>query len=124
MRQAIITSDAPAPAGTYSQAIISGGFVFISGQTPRRPDGERAMADPFSVQAELVMRNLEAVAGAAGSSMVNAVQVTVYLKNPANASAFDAIYAGWVGTPPPSRTLVQSSLTIGELEVSAVLAAG
>jgi 2-iminobutanoate/2-iminopropanoate deaminase len=80
------------------------------------------LEEPFEVQAELVMRNLNAIAVAAGSSMMNAVQVTVFLKDPANSAAFDSIYREWVGEPAPSRTLVQSSLTVGELEVNAVLA--
>jgi 2-iminobutanoate/2-iminopropanoate deaminase len=122
VREAIHTDSAPSPAGTYSQAIKSGGLIYVSGQTPRRPDGERILEEPFEVQAELVMRNLNAIAVAAGSSMMNAVQVTVFLKDPANSAAFDSIYREWVGEPAPSRTLVQSSLTVGELEVNAVLA--
>ncbi|MGO4384731.1 RidA family protein [Specibacter sp. RAF43] len=124
VREAIHTVNAPPPAGTYSQAIKSGGLVYISGQTPRRPNGDRVLDEPFEVQAELVMQNLQAVAVAAGSSIGNAVQVTVFLKDPRNSAAFDAIYKKWVGNPAPSRTLVQSSLTIGELEVNAVLAVG
>lgn len=123
VREAVRTENAPAPAGSYSQAIKSGGFIFVSGQTPRRPDGERALEEPFEIQAELVMQNLAAIAAAAGSSLEDAVQVTVYLKNPRNSASFDAVYRTWIGNPAPSRTLVQSSLIVGELEVSAVLAA-
>lgn len=86
-RTAVSTTAASAPAGTYSQAIVAAGLVFVSGQTPR---GGLAMA----------------------------AHVTVFLRDQAKAAEFDAIYRGFVGSAPPA----QSDLTVGELEVNAILA--
>jgi 2-iminobutanoate/2-iminopropanoate deaminase len=69
-RRAIVTPAAPPPAGTYSQAVRSNGpLVFISGQTPRRLDGQRLVGAPFEQQARMALDNLEAIARAGGLSL-------------------------------------------------------
>lgn len=120
-RQAISTKKAPRPAGTYSQAVRADGFVFISGQTPRLPDGGRSENLPFEAQARLALDNIEAVARASGLSLHDAVKVDVFLRDLSERNAFDKIYAKYVGDPPPSRTLVQSSFAQFDVEVSAIL---
>lgn len=120
-RIAIRTADAPPPAGSYSQAIEYNGLVYISGQTGRWPDGKRATHEPFELQAELAIANVQAIAQAAGTDLSNALQVTVYLKDPSNSGAFDAIYRNYVQEPFPSRAIVQSSLTVSDIEISAIV---
>lgn len=122
-RRSVRTPDAPPPAGTYSQAIIAGGFVFVSGQTPRLPDGTRLTGSPFDVQARQALRNLEAVARSAGSSLRHATMVTVYLRDPGNRTIFDEVYREFVGSPFPARAIVQSELFGMEVEITAVLLA-
>lgn len=112
----------PPPAGTYSVAAQAGGLVFLAGQTPRDTDNVRHGDKPFEFQARMAMDNLEAAAQAAGLSLKHAVRVGVFLKNPADAKAFDAIYATYVSDPPPVRTLTQSSFVDFDIEVDAVLA--
>lgn len=116
------TSDAPQPAGTYSQAIIHQGLLYISGQTPRLPDGTRIMEASFEDQTRAAMNNLKTIAEAAGTSLTRAIYVTVYLRDPDQGKDFDAIYRQYLGQTPPARAIVQSSLTIGALEISAVVA--
>ncbi len=65
--------------------------------------------------------NLEAVAKAAGSSLHDAVKVTVYLRPEADVADFNAIYTGYVSEPLPARTTIISELAIGAVEVDAVL---
>lgn len=121
-RNAIQTVNAPPPAGSYSQAIEHNGLVYISGQTGRWPDGRRATHEPFEQQAELAIANVQAIAQAAGTDLSNALQVTVYLKDPSKSQAFDAIYKEYVTEPFPSRAIVQSSLTVSDIEISAIVA--
>lgn len=121
-RKSIQTTDAPPPAGTYSQAIEHNGLVYISGQTGRHPDGTRATGEPFAVQAELALTNAQTIARAAGTDLSNAVQVTVYLKDVSMSAAFDAIYKSRVQEPFPARAIVQSSLTVSDIEISAIVA--
>ena len=120
-RIAIRTADAPPPVGSYSQAIEYNGVVYISGQTGRWPDGKRATLEPFELQAELALANVQAIAQAAGTDLSNALQVIVYLKDPSNSGAFDAIYRNYVLEPFPSRAIVQSSLIVSDIEISAIV---
>lgn len=117
------TEDAPPPAGPYSQAIIAGGLVFIAGQIPRTPDGERLSDAPFDVQARQVLDNLEAVAKAAGSSMRHATMVTVYLRDLGDRAAFDEIYREFLGDPFPARIMLPAPLVGMAVEASAVVVA-
>ena len=117
----IATSDAPPPAGPYSQAVRAGDLVFLAGQVPRLPGGERLGDRPFDEQARQTLANLEAVARAAGGSLRDAVKVNVYLKDPASRSAFDELYASHLGDVLPARTTTQSDLPGIAVEVDAVL---
>jgi 2-iminobutanoate/2-iminopropanoate deaminase len=121
MRQAVNSENAPPPAGTYSQAIVCGDLVFLSGQTPRDASGNRVGHLPFEDQVRQTLDNLNAVASELGLSLHDAVKVTVYLKNPARAPDFDKIYRGYVAEPWPARSLVQSGFIDFELEVDAIL---
>lgn len=115
--------DGPPPAGTYSVAMQAQGFVFLSGQTPRDRGNVRHGDKPFATQARMALDNLEFAAKSAGLSLKDAVKVNVFLKNPADAKEFDAIYSTYVVDPPPARSLVQSSLVGFDIEVDAVLLA-
>ena len=112
----------PPPAGAYSVAMEVGGLVFLAGQTPRDRDNVRHGDKPFAVQARMALDNLEAAANAAGLSLKDAVRVGVFLRNPADAKAFDAIYREYVCEPFPVRTLTQSNLPGFDIEVDAILA--
>ena len=122
-RRAYTSDETPPPAGTYSIAVQAQGLVFLAGQTPRDRDNVRHGDKPFEFQARMALDNLEAAARAAGLSLKDAVKVTVFLKNPADAKAFDGIYKAYVGDPPPARTLVQSNLVGFVVEVDAILLA-
>lgn len=120
-RRAISTVDAPPPAGSYSQAIAAGGFVFLSGQTPRLADGTRMNDAAFATQARLALDNLAALGRAAGTELSDAAMVTVYLRDTGRAAEFDAIYRTYVREPYPARAIVQSDLPGFEIEISAVV---
>ncbi|MDB6082760.1 MAG: endoribonuclease family protein 1 [Gammaproteobacteria bacterium] len=119
--RAIHTVRAPQPKGSYSQAIACGNLLFLSGQTPRDLDGTRLSHLPFEDQARKALENLKAVAEAGNSTLGNAVKVTVYLRDLANAAAFDAVYRDYISPPWPARTLVQSNFIDFEVEVDAIL---
>jgi enamine deaminase RidA (YjgF/YER057c/UK114 family) len=120
-RRAFSSETAPAPAGSYNIAVEAGGLVFLAGQTPRDRDNIRHGDKPFAFQARMTLDNLEAAANAAGLSLKDAVRVGVFLKNPADAKEFDAIYREYVGDPLPARTLTQSNFVGFDIEVDAVL---
>jgi len=121
MKRAISTDSAPAPGGAYSQAIAAGGFVFLAGQGPFAPSGDR-IDGPFAEQARQTFENLASVAAAAGGSLADAVRVGVYLRDMDNFAAMNEIYREFFPEPLPARTTIQSNLPGFEIEVDAVLA--
>ena len=122
-RTPIRAQDAPPPGGPYSQAIRSGGFLFLAGQGPFRSDGTKVDSS-FEHQARHTFRNLVGVAAAAGASLADAVKVGVYLRDMTNFAAMNKVYVEFMREPMPARTTVQSDLPGFEIEVDAVIAVG
>ncbi len=104
----LVTPDTlPRPAGHYSPAVVSGGFVFVSGQLPVDPETGRAMADAsIEAQVACVMANVAAILAAAGSSLDRIVRVSAYVSDVAHWPAFNAAYAVAMGDHRPARTVV------------------
>ena len=121
-RRAVHTDAAPPPAGPYSQGIVVGGLVFLAGQTPRDPTGQRLLDHPLPDQVRRTLDNLEAAAQAAGSSLHDAVKVNVFVRPGVDMSVVNAIYAEYFTAPPPARTTTVSDLPGGAIEVDAILA--
>lgn len=94
------------PGGHYSHAAVANGFVFVSGQLPVTPEGERLVGAPFEQQARQVLANVGAALAAAGSGIGRLVQVRVYVSDIAHWPSFDAIYAAWAGDARPARAVV------------------
>jgi len=117
------TDDAPPPAGPYSQAIRSRGFLFLAGQGPFRPDGSKVDSS-FEEQARQAFSNLQSVAAAAGASLVDAVRVGVYLRDMSDFAVMNKVYVEFLRDPMPARTTIQSDLPGFDIEVDAVIAVG
>ena len=104
--RAILTDRAPKPAGHYSQAVVSGAHVFVSGQLPIRPDGGPLDDDGFEAQARQAIQNMLEVVRAAGSSPQQLVKVTAYIVGIANWPRFNAVYASMLPDACPARSVV------------------
>ena len=94
------------PGGHYSHAVVANGFVFISGQLPITPAGEKLNQASFEDQTKQVLANVQAALEAAGSSVANLVQVRVYVTDIEQWPAFNRIYQQWAGAAPPARAVV------------------
>ena len=106
----IHTEHAPAAIGPYSQAIVSGGFVFTSGQIPVDPkSGEIAGAD-VTAQAEQVMANLRAVLEAAGTDFSRVVKATCFLATMDDFAAFNAVYEKYMVNKPARSCVAVKTL--------------
>ena len=101
----IYTEKAPAAIGPYSQAIVSGGFVFTSGQIAVNPETGAVTDGNVTVQAEQVMVNLGAVLAAAGSSFDKVVKATCFLASMDDFADFNAVYGKFM-TGKPARSCV------------------
>lgn len=105
-RQAVRTDRAPAAVGPYSQAIRSGGFVFVSGQIPLDPATGRLVEGPVEAQARRALENLKAVLEAAGCGLQHVVKTTVFLRSMDDFATVNRVYAEFFPEPPPARSAV------------------
>ncbi|HEX7953345.1 MAG TPA: Rid family detoxifying hydrolase [Burkholderiales bacterium] len=121
-KQAIHTPDAPQAIGTYSQAIRAGNAIYLSGQIGLDPTTMQ-LVDGFDAQAHRVFRNLQAVAGAAGAALDDAVKLTVFLTDLAHFARLNDIMSQYLIQPYPARSAVGvSALPRGALvEIEAIL---
>ncbi len=119
------SSDAPAPVGPYSQAVLAAGFVFASGQLGIDP-ATGVMPPSVEAQAELALGNLRAVLEAGGSSLDRVVKTTVLLADMKDFSRVNAIYARYFNEPFPARAAYQAAgLPLGGLvEIEAIALSG
>lgn len=109
MREVIATEHAPKPIGPYSQAIQANGFIFLSGQTPLDPATEQLVDGGIAEQTGRVLKNLEAVLKAAGSSLDKVVRCGVFLKDMNDFAAMNEVYGRFFRSNPPARTTVQAA---------------
>ena len=103
------TDDAPQAIGPYSQAIVSDGWVFCSGQIPLDPGTMELLDGDIADQTDLVLKNLRAVLEAAGASMNTVVKTTVFLSDMNNFAAMNEVYGRHCGDHRPARAAVQAA---------------
>jgi 2-iminobutanoate/2-iminopropanoate deaminase len=115
-------ADIVQPGGHYSHGTVANGFVFVSGQLPITPQGEKLVDASFAEQARQALQNVAAVLDACGSGIAHLVQVRVYVDGVDHWPEFDRIYAEWAGAHRPSRAVVPTGqLHYGlKVEVEAV----
>jgi 2-iminobutanoate/2-iminopropanoate deaminase len=101
----IHSENVPAAVGPYSQAIVSGGLVFTSGQIALDPATGAIVGADVEAQAERVMANLGALLEAAGTDFKKAVKTTCFLADMGDFAAFNAVYARYF-TEKPARSCV------------------
>jgi 2-iminobutanoate/2-iminopropanoate deaminase len=102
------TDHAPAAIGPYSQAIVSDGWVFCSGQIPLDPETGELLTGSVAEQTDLCLSNLARVLEAAGSSMKSVVKTTVFLSDMHTFAEMNEVYAKHFGDHRPARAAVQA----------------
>jgi 2-iminobutanoate/2-iminopropanoate deaminase len=102
----VVTPQAPKPIGPYSQGVISGGFLFASGQIPLDPETMEIVPGDIAAQTERVMQNLMAVLRQAKMGPDNVVKTTVYLVDMADFPKMNEVYGRYLGKEPPARSTI------------------
>ena len=122
-REIIHTDAAPAAVGTYSQAVKTGNLVFISGQIPFVPETMEMVQGDFTARARQVFDNLKAIAESAGSSLDDAVKLTIFLTDLDNFALVNEVMAEYCNEPYPARAAVEvAALPKGaDIEADAIL---
>ena len=122
MIEEIRTSAAPRGTGAYSQAIRAGDFLFVSGQGPLDPGSLEVRGETVEEQTELTLRNLEAIATAAGGTLGDVVKVSAFLSSIDLFPAFNATYERIFSSEPrPARTTTGAELRGILVEIDAIL---
>ncbi|NBW82911.1 RidA family protein [bacterium] len=108
MKKSIVhTDNAPKAIGPYSQAITLGDMIFCSGQIPLDPQTMQIVGSEIEAQTTQVLKNLNAVLKAAGSSQEHVLKTTVFLKNFNDFQAMNKIYEEFFGANKPARSTVE-----------------
>ena len=109
MKKHITSADAPKPIGPYSQAVVAGGLMFVSGQICIDPKTDKLVEGGIEAQTEQVLQNLLAILKEAKMGPENVVKTTVFLSDMADFPKMNEVYAKYLGKQPPARSTVQAA---------------
>lgn len=123
-RQTLNAPRAPEAVGPYVHAVQAAGLLFCSGQIPLDPESGEIVGSTAAEQARQCLRNLEAVCDAAGTSLAEAVKLTVYMTDLSDFAEVNEVYASFFESEPPARVAIGvAALPRGaQVEIDAVVA--
>lgn len=107
MKKIIETTEAPAPIGPYSQAVLVNDTLYVSGQIAINPATGELVMDTLEKETLQVMQNLEAVLAAAEMNFSNVVKCGIFLSDMNSFSVVNGIYGTFFETDPPARETVE-----------------
>ena len=121
MSKIISTDEAPQAIGPYSQAVKSGGLLFLSGQIPLNKQGEMNDGD-IEAKTRQVFKNIEAILASENLSLSHVIKVNIYLVDIANFDTVNQVMSSLFAAPYPARALVEVSALpkASEVEVEIV----
>jgi 2-iminobutanoate/2-iminopropanoate deaminase len=105
----VATKQAPTPIGPYSQGVIAGGLLFVSGQIPIDPATDKLVEGDITVQTEQVLKNILAVLKEAKMGPENVVKASVFLADLADFPRMNEVYGKYLGKEPPARSTIQAA---------------
>lgn len=109
MKKAIQISGAPAPLGPYSQAILQGNTLYVSGQIPLNPFSGELVTGTIQEATKQVMLNITALLNEAGMNLSDIVKCSIFLKNMDDFAEMNLVYGSYFTSIPPARETVQVS---------------
>ena len=106
MKSVINSLNAPAPIGPYSQAIMYGDMLFVSGQIAIDPETGNIDTTSIKAETEMVMKNLKGVLNEAGMDFSNVLKCSIFLSDMSSFSEVNDVYGKYFTTNPPARETV------------------
>ena len=108
MKKIITTTNAPAPIGSYSQAVLSGNTLYTSGQIALHPETGELVLDDIKTETKQVMENMKAVLEAAGMTFENVVKTSIFISDMNDFSEINVVYGSYFdNTNAPARETVE-----------------
>ena len=122
-KKIIFTENAPQAIGRYSQGVVAGDTLYISGQIPLNPSTKALVEGTISEQAEQVINNLESICEAANTSLANIVKLNIFLTDLSNFADVNEVMKNRFSEPYPARATVEvSALPLGvDIEMDAIV---
>ncbi len=120
-KQAVTTDKAAQPKAPYSQGIVYGDMLFVSGAGPIDPTTQKFISGTIEEEAEVTLKNIKGIVEAAGFSMEDLLKVTVFLADINDFARFNEVYKKYVPEPYPARSAIEAVLAFGiKVEVEAI----
>lgn len=121
-KQIIKTADAPNPVGPYSQAVIAGNTLYVSGQIPLDPYSNKLIDSNMSLAAKQVLDNIAAILSEAGFNFNQVVKSTIFITDMSKFQEVNAVYSTYFTDSFPARETVEvSKLPLGaQVEISVI----
>jgi 2-iminobutanoate/2-iminopropanoate deaminase len=109
MKKIIYTIDAPQPIGPYSQAVLAGNFLYVSGQIPLDAISGELVNESIEKEATQVMTNIEVILKQAGMGWKDVVKTTIFLTDMGNFASVNKVYGAYFSDNYPARETVEVS---------------
>lgn len=109
MKKIVYTSGAPDPIGPYSQAVLAGKTLYVSGQIPIDPVSGRLITGDVELETEQVMKNLEAILTEAGFNFRHVVKCSIFVRNMGDFQRINEIYGHHFKVEAPARETIEVS---------------
>lgn len=109
MKKIVNTSNAPAPIGPYSQSVMAGNMLYVSGQIPLDASTGELVKGSIEEETHKVMENLKAILEEAGMSFANVVKCSIFVKDMGDFGKINQVYGEYFSEDPPARETVEVS---------------
>ena len=109
MKKVIVSKNAPAPIGPYSQAIMAKGTLYVSGQIAIDPTTGNLVNSDIAAETHMVMKNLKAILTEADMNFSNVAKCSIFVKDLNNFAAINQVYGEYFPENPPARETVEVS---------------
>lgn len=109
MKKIIFSKDAPAPIGPYSQAIIHGNTLYVSGQIAIDQSSGKIISDSIEAETDQVMKNIGLILKEAGADYLNVIKCSIFVRDMNNFGRINETYGKYFAENPPARETVEVS---------------
>jgi len=104
MKKIIYSDEAPRPLGVYSQGVVGGGLIFVSGQLPIDPKTNKFIEQDIKKQTRLVFKNIEKILEAEGAGFKDVLKISALLLNIDDFKGMNEVFQEFFSIDPPART--------------------
>ena len=106
MKKIIYSDEAPKPLGVYSQGVVGGGLIFISGQLPINPKTNKFVEQDIKKQTRQIFKNIEKILAIEGAGFEDILKISSFLKTLDDFKGMNEVFQEFFSAEPPARTTI------------------